>query len=239
MAAKPKTTPKLRPALPKTENGIVDYRSLINPKFIVLNKWAYGKEGIDSENLPPEEKERLKQTAEDSKLLILLGGFRELAQKRGVKSVDINSEYRDSDSAVAKCSITFLADEDDPEGVTNSDLGDANVFNTNKDFHSYLSSIASNRAYIRTVRNFFRIQALGWEEINSEEKVEVVNNAPYPVQKTLIERMERDSLTFDQIKEMVMASGKLQEWKEEWTDVKSLSPGATFVINSFLENELQ
>jgi hypothetical protein len=234
MAAKAKTQPKLRPALPKTENGIVDYRSLISPQNLKLNPWAYSNENIDVATLPPEEIERLLKIADDSHLLILLPGFRELAQKRGVKEVDTSLVYHDSDWSIARCAITFLPSEDEPEGATSSDLGDANVNNTSSTFHSFISTIAANRAYIRALRSYFRIQSLGWEEINTDEKIVLKNNVPYPLQKVLKEKMEEKSITFEQLKEIAMNSGKIQEWKEEWVNVESLSHAAVFVISPLI-----
>ncbi len=232
MAAKTKTAPKLRPALPKTENNIVDFKSLISPKNLRLHKNAFAREGVAVDALTEEEIAEYIKTSPPEKILISLNGFRELAHKRGVKSVDISLVQSDPQWKIARCSIEFLPSEDEPEGASNSDLGDAHIQNTSEQFIPYMGALAANRAYIRAVRNYFRIESLGWEEINPNEKEEpVAEYDPRPA-GMLNKVLEEKGMSFDDLKALVESSQF--EWKD-WKRVEEIPPPNIFSFKGLIK----
>lgn len=228
MAAK-KIQPKLRPALPKNDEGKVIWRDLIDPKYFYLNKNKCHAKGIPVNTLTEEETAEIIKTADEDQIIISLDGFRELAYKRGVKSVDISLVQDDPNWKIARCSIEFLPNEDEPEGYINSDLGDAHIATTHSDFIPYMGALAANRAFIRTVRNYFRIKSLGKEEINPNEKeIPVAEYDPRPAGK-LNDILKKKDLTFENLKEIIESSQ--YEWKN-WKSSLEIPPPDIF---SFLE----
>ncbi len=228
MPAKKKVeTPALRPALLKDEKGIVDWKSLVNKDFIYLNEFAYGKEGIDVSQLSEEEKEKLKETSPDTHVLMTLAAFRELVTKRGYKSIDYDIQHRHTDLAVCKCTIQFSPNEDEPDGVIFSAISSASLENTFGGFSQYLDGFAETRSFLRCARNYFRIDTLAREEIDPNKKVEVVQ-LPTPV-LTFKNLMAEKNMSFDQLKEAVIASNKII-WDENWKDISKLNPATCFSL---------
>jgi hypothetical protein len=99
-------------------------------------------------------------------LLILLGGIKTLAAIRGFHSVNYDIFSPSNDCVLAVCSISWLGNfETENRPVTFSAIGDANALNTNSFGKMFLGPIAENRAFVRAVRNFLKINIVGQEEI--------------------------------------------------------------------------
>jgi len=226
MAAKKKETPLLRPALPKNADSLVDWRALISKRYLILSQNAFAKIGIDIDALSQEEADKLKETADPKQIFISLGGFRELAEKRGISEVRYDMIFRDSDLAVYRCTIHFEPNEENPNGVIYCGVGGASPLNTEPNFVKYLDSIAENRAFIRAVRNYFRIESLGQEEVEPEQKVEVSKINPLPAGK-LQEVMEKYNMSFEDLK--VFGEASQYEWKD-WKHVGEIPGPVAFSL---------
>jgi len=138
-----------------TDVGLVDWRRMINQKFLVPNK--------------QKTKETDISKLEDKDILILLGGVKELAQIRGITFVNYTVTTFSTDSVTAVCSIGFIPNyETEMREVVFSAIGDATASNTSGFGRNFLAAIAENRAFVRCVRNFLRINIVGSDELNSE-----------------------------------------------------------------------
>jgi len=139
------------------EDGTVNWRKMINPKWLVPNK--------------QKTKETDISKLEDKDLLILLGGIKELAQIRGFSRVNHVVTSPSSDCVVSVCSIKFIGNyETEDMTVEFSAIGDATVFNTTSFGKNFLGPIAENRAFVRCVRNFLKINIVGYEEVSSQSE---------------------------------------------------------------------
>jgi len=152
------------------EDGSVNWRAMISPEHLYPNK-----DHFEMRKMPlPESIEGL----EDNQLLIKLGGIKELAKLRGIKSVGYNVEESSDERSVVRCIVKFIANYENPdaEGLSFSSIANATVHNTNGFAAKFLECIAENRAFVRTVRNFLGIHIVGADEIDTSR-----NKAPIVV----------------------------------------------------------
>jgi hypothetical protein len=140
------------------EDGSINWRKMIKPEFLVPNK----------QKLEQAKKEVPKtiEGLDDKYLLILLGGIKELAQMRGYEAVTHQVTSPTNDYVVSVCSICWIPNyETEGRHITFSAIGDASPFNTNSFGKSFLGPIAENRAFVRSVRNFLKINIVSQEEV--------------------------------------------------------------------------
>ncbi len=174
-----------------TCDGLIDWRKMINPKFLVPNKQNFER---NKKPVPPTI-----EGLEDKDLLILLGGIKELTQIRGYNYVSYTTQSPSNDYVVATCTINWIPSyETEGRSVTFSAIGDASPFNTNSFGKNYLGPIAENRAFVRAVRNFLRINIISQEEIptglsQDAENMDVSGNL-------LIQIMQENGVTFAKLK---------------------------------------
>ena len=136
-----------------TDEGLIDWRKMLD------NKWLYPN---PSKNLPTQDISKLK----DTDLCILLGGIKELAQVRGFTNVSYDVTCPSSEYVVANCTITWIPNyETEGSEVVFSSVGDAGPHNTHGFGQSFLGPIAENRAFVRCVRNFLKINVVAQDEI--------------------------------------------------------------------------
>jgi hypothetical protein len=193
------------------EDGFIDWRAMLKEKWLYPNP---------SKNLHTTDVSQL----EDRDLCVLLGGFKELAQIRGYTNVKYFLSSPSSDYVLASCEITWVPNyETEGSEVVFSSVGDAGPHNTHGFGQSFLGPIAENRAFVRCVRNFLKINVVAQDEI-------AVNpTAPKPMQKVvgeasidvsdpkalLAKLMSEKGITFDHIKK------KLE--KENYANSESFS----------------
>ena len=126
------------------EDGSVDWRKMIKPEYLVANKQNTDETDISK--------------LDDRDLLILLGGIKELAQVRGYHSVQHKVITAAPDYVCVVCSIKWIGNyETGGESVTFEAIADTHPDNTTSFTRSYLSAMAENRAFVRCVRNFLKI----------------------------------------------------------------------------------
>ena len=174
-----------------TEEGLIDWRKMIKPEYLVANKDS-SKGETDISKL------------KDWQLIILLGGIKELAQIRGYTNVTYDVVSPSSDYVVATCNITWRPNyETEGQEVVFSAIGDASPNNTSGFGRSFLAACAENRAFVRCVRNFLRINIVSKEELSagggSYEQPNQQTNSSDP--KSLLEDlMRKKKVSFDMIK---------------------------------------
>ena len=214
-------------------DNTINWRSMINKEYLVPNRDAFKNQKdvnlkeIDISVLP------------DNQLLILLAGIKELAQIRGYLNVNYDVIQAQPDYVAVKCTINWAPNyETNMEPVSFSALADAHLDNT-KDFaKNFLMAIAENRAFIRTVRSFLKINIVGNDEMGKTTHVdtEIEPNTLVTQPVALLEKtMEEHSLSFSQIKERAVQ--KKMENAESWQSIKDISPLSMFTIISGIKNK--
>ncbi len=186
-----------------TENSLIDWRRMIKAEHLVPNR--------------DKTRETDVSKLQDSELIILLGGIKELAQIRGFTSVTYDIKSPSPDYVIAVCKIAFVPNfETEGKEVVFSAIGDASVNNTKSFARFFLGPIAENRAFVRCVRNFLKINIVAQEELgNSKLESDTGNEKSLDPRSILASLMREKSVTFDQI--------KLRLKKENYEDSDSLS----------------
>ena len=152
------------------EDGTINWRAMVKPEYLYPNK-----DWFELRNKPvPESIEGLA----DNQLLIKLGGLKELAKLRGYNQVGYEVIKCERDYVVVKCRIHWTKFcESAEKGMIEDycvfeDMANATLDNTNDFCAKFLETIATNRAFVRCVRNFLGINIVGDEEIDkSKNKV--------------------------------------------------------------------
>ncbi len=161
--------------------GFVNWRKLVSPEYIVLNRKECAKIGIDTKLISREEKEKHLEELGDDKKLIKLAGFRELSRIRGVRSVDQRVQEWNSGVVCCHTEIVFIPNiETDYQELRYTAVASASVADVAPDYSNFLAAIASNRAFGRCVREALGISVVTEEELNPNEIVEVNSVATSP-----------------------------------------------------------
>lgn len=179
-----------------TPEGAVDWRRMINPKHLVVNKQSF-----ERQNKPvPDSTEGL----EDKDLLILLAGIKELASLRGYESVNHRVTAPNDGCVISVCSIIWVPNfETENRIISFSSIGDATFANATGFGKMFLGPIAENRSFVRCVRNFLRVNILGQDELTP--KMEAMPDAPAASSGNLLEdTMKEYGIEFKTIKNTLL-----------------------------------
>ena len=177
-----------------TPEGTVDWRKMVNPKYLVPNKQNFEKFGRPV----PKTIDGL----EDKDLLILLQGIKELAQIRGFNSENYSLVSPAGDYIALSCAISWIPNfETEGRSVTTSGVGDASPFNTTSFGKLFLGPVAENRAFVRCVRKFLKINIVGQDEMSPSVSEQPVEDASSSL---LEEVMKKHNVTFAKIKEKLI-----------------------------------
>ena len=143
------------------DSGFVDWKAMIPKQYIAVNEEYFQKRNIEV----PKSIDGL----EDKQLIVLLAGIKELAVLRGVATVNREVVESGPERAVVKCSVTFTPNYETQAGmpIVYDEVANATLFNTNSFSQSFLETIASNRAFVRAIRNALRIDIVGSDELSS------------------------------------------------------------------------
>jgi hypothetical protein len=215
------------------QDNTINWRAMINKEYLVPNRDSFKNQ--KDINL----KEIDVSTLADNQLLILLAGIKELAQIRGYTNVNYEVIQAQPDYVAVKCTINWMANyETNMQEVSFSALADAHLDNT-KDFaKNFLMAIAENRAFIRCVRSFLKINIVGNDEMGKTTHVdaEVEPNTSITQPVALLQKtMEEHGISFEQIKERAVQ--KKMENADSWTKIEDISPLSMFTIISGIKNK--
>jgi len=215
------------------ENNTINWRSMINKEHLVPNRDAFkSQKDIDLKEIDIS-------SLKDNQLLILLAGIKELAQIRGYKNVRYDVIQAQPDYVAVKCTIDWLANyETSNQEVSFSALADAHLDNT-KDFaKNFLMAIAENRAFIRAVRSFLKINIVGNDEMGKtthvDTEIESSVTATQPI-ALLQKTMDEHKITFEQIKNGAIQ--KKMNGAETWVSLDNIPPLSMFTIISGIKNK--
>ena len=179
-----------------TEDSLIDWRKMVKTEYLVPNKDRTSETDVT------------KLT--DAQLIILLGGIKELAQVRGYTDVNYSVVSPSPDYVVATCSINWIPNyETEGRPVTFSAIGDASPNNTSNFARHFLGPIAENRAFVRCVRNFLKINIVAQEELgNSKMAGSPMQQDVQSDPKTLLSSlMTEKGVSFDSLKSKLEKEG--------------------------------
>ena len=209
------------------EDGSVNWRAMINPEHLYPNK-----DWFEMRKMPvPESIEGL----DDSQLLIKLGGIKEIAKLRGMKSIHYQIEESSDERVVVRCSIDWVENYENPHGewgCSFSSIANATIHNTNGFAAKFLECIAENRSFVRTVRNFLGIHIVGADEIDSSKnKSPIVTPSSSAGAKDISPQgilKEKSGVDFNSFKESLRGWYKAGTYTNDpdaikaWTDYKDI-----------------
>lgn len=197
------------------DDGYVNWRKMIRPEFLVPNKQRTQETDITK--------------LEDKDLLILLGGIKELAQIRGFTCVSYDVPEAGPNYVIASCYINWIGNyETSNVDVSFQALADASPDNTQSFARNYLAAIAENRAFVRCVRNFLKINIVGQEEIGTKVIDEPAPENPMSPATVLHNLMKEKNISFEQIQKRLIKDK--YEKAEEITSINDLSKPKIFEL---------
>jgi hypothetical protein len=198
-----------------TEDGLIDWRKMVKPEHLVPNKDRTSETDVT----------KLK----DYQLIILLGGIKELSQIRGFTDVKYEVTTPHPEYVVATCSITWIPNfETEGREVTFSAIGDASPRNTNSFASNFLGPIAENRAFVRCVRNFLKINIVGKEELGGTGAPTTTNSSSVSdtsvdPRNMLLSVMNEKGISLEKIQQkLVKENYKNAEGIESLSDIPKL-----------------
>jgi hypothetical protein len=212
----------------KIENTATPTRQVTPPKLVTRNQYGliedqtlnyiFNDDGtinwrkmVKTEHLVPN-RQKTQETdvskLQDKDLLILLGGIKELAQIRGYTSVEYKVVAASEGYFATSCRITWLPNyETGGKEVIFESLADATLNNTKSFARFFLAAIAENRAFVRCVRNFLKINIVSQEELGDAKLLDdssSVNENPTSPQSLLEKVMKEKGVNFETLKKRLI-----------------------------------
>lgn len=220
-------------------NGRIDWKKEIPDEFIILNREAFAKKGILIDDLSQEEQKELKESCHESCLLVLLAGFKTVAESRGWKACDISLVESRPGYVATKCMLEFISNQDDPEGKIVSAIANATNENTDGVFQNYLERISENRAFICAVKAGLGINILGADELPVKE-VDVILSMKQDgpkIQNALQQKLEKIGMSEESFLEKLRK--RIQEFPQanEWNKITDIPPQIAMILLGKIEKK--
>lgn len=221
-------------------DGTIDWRAMINPSYLVINKQYENL--LVKRFLKPINEISISEV-EDSKLLILLQGIKEIASLRGYTSVKPKVDYVSDNKVVVSTQIEWLPNfETNNQPVSFGDIGSASLDNTSGFGQMYLEAIATNRAFVRAVRNFLTINVVANDEIDVKATEEFLSKKKESGQHMPIDVLEKlmlsKNITFEQLKSTVLSAhvSSMTSNPSEWSDLRGIPVKDVLKLINLLKN---
>lgn len=211
---------------PKT--GLVDWRAMVPSEFLYVNPSR--KEKVEKKyGKTYDEIKPIEDNVEDTDLVLMLGGVKQLLRIRGYNSVEFLIKESNMDYASVNCTITFIPNfETEGRTVIFSENACAHLGNTSGFGQKYLLELATNRAFCRAVRNFLNINIVSKEEISGGENGDPQPSKPAPKNKIAIleNLMEKKKVKFDP--HIIKKLKDENKFNEEWKSIEDLPLDVVF-----------
>lgn len=149
---------------PKTPEGRIDWRKLIPIQYLYVSA-DFETEVKVAQNVKSKYDIDVTKVP-DKQLVITLAGLKYLARLRGLKAVRASDLHVTDTEVTSICTVEFIPNQDDPEGLTVGLQASASVYSVSGKFQLYLAALAQNRAYSRAVKDALGIEILGAEEVD-------------------------------------------------------------------------
>jgi hypothetical protein len=175
------------------EDGTINWRKMVKQEYLVPNRQKTQETDVSK--------------LEDKDLLILLGGIKELAQIRGYTSVEYKVVAASENYFATSCKIKWVPNyETNGQPIEFEALADSTPNNTKSFARFFLAAIAENRAFVRCVRNFLKINIVSQEELGDVKILEEnsVNENPTSPISLLDKAMKEKSISFEQLKKKLI-----------------------------------
>lgn len=227
------------------EDSSINWRAMVKPEYLYPNKDWFTARGQQI----PDSIDGL----EDNQLLIKLGGLKELAKLRGYNQVSYDVIKCERDYVVVKCKISWKALVGKAsmvcleDGCIFEDVANATLDNTNDFCAKFLETIATNRAFVRCVRNYLGINIVGDDEIDkSKNKISSYENTESTIvnitPQGLLKKLAKDKLgcdTFDDFKKYLRKLWQDETYKNEeakvWNDFNAIPAKECRKLTSFIK----
>lgn len=208
------------------EDGLIDWRKMVKNDYLVPNKQRTDETDVSK--------------LDDSKILILLAGIKELAQIRGFKSVQYKVASASMDYVCVSCGITWIGNyETGGEEVYFESMADAGAHNTESFGQSFLATVAENRAFVRAVRNFLKVNLVGNEEMGPKKNTSYNNSGNYQSYSSQSNKisasnylesiLKEKNISFEYLKQR-MKNEKGFENVSEWSGISDISNNQVYRI---------
>lgn len=176
------------------EDGSVNWRSMIKEEYLFPNKSWFE---LRKKDLP-----RSIEGLKDHQLLIKLGGIKDLARLRGFSALSYESVKCDSDHASIICHMTFIPNyETAAKAVMFQDMANATFDNTSSFAKKFLETIACNRAFVRTVRNFLNVHIVGDDEMDKSDGTPKIPQSSDMSPSSFLKKMLKDKHSITEYEE--------------------------------------
>ena len=175
------------------DDGTINWRKMVKTEYLVPNRQKTQETDVSK--------------LEDKDLLILLGGIKELAQIRGYTTVEYKVVAATENYFATSCRITWIPNyETNGKEIVFEALADATTNNTKSFARFFLAAIAENRAFVRCVRNFLKINIVSQEELGDAKLLEesVAQENPTSPHVLLEKVMKEKNISFDQLKKKLI-----------------------------------
>ncbi len=217
------------------DDGSVDWKAMIPAKYLAVNVEYFEKRQITA----PTSVDGL----DDRQKLILLPGIKELAKIRGVISIKRKIWESSNDRAVVGCEIVFEPNfETGMKPFVYEEVASATLSNTNGFGQFFLETIASNRAFVRAVRNALRIDIVGSDELSgftaSNNSETTSESEPWHALRDAAKNASTSKFpegfkTFEDFKKALIEKGT--DGAEAWSDWKDIPASTIFKLIGLLK----
>jgi hypothetical protein len=181
------------------DDGSINWRKMVKQEYLVPNRQKTQETDVSK--------------LEDKDLLILLGGIKELAQIRGYTKVEYKVVAAAENYFATSCRITWTPNyETSDKEIIFEALADASFNNTKSFARFFLAAIAENRAFVRCVRNFLKINIVSQEELGDVKILDDSSSQENPTSPyTLLEKVMKDkSISLDQLKKKISKEDNIE-----------------------------
>jgi hypothetical protein len=181
------------------EDGTINWRKMVKTEYLVPNRQKTQETDVSK--------------LEDKDLLILLGGIKELAQIRGYTKVEYKVVAAAENYFATSCRITWTPNyETGDKEIIFEALADASFNNTKSFARFFLAAIAENRAFVRCVRNFLKINIVSQEELGDVKILDDSSSQENPTSPyALLEKVMKDkSISLDQLKKKISKEDNIE-----------------------------
>ena len=217
------------------KDGSVNWKSMIPSEYIVVNSEYFERRQIEA----PKSADGL----DDKQRLVLLGGIKELAKIRGVNFIEKKVWESSNDRAVVSCKIHFVPNyETGMQAYIYEEVASATLSNTNSFSQIFLETIASNRAFVRAIRNALRIDIVGSDELanlpvqnnaESSSETEVWHALRDAAANASTKKFPNGIKAFDEFKGILI--DRKVEGADGWVDWKDIPASIAFKLISQLK----
>lgn len=224
------------------DDGKINWRKMLKSEHVTV--FREKKEEVENKYGKNIEELDLTQV-EDKYLLLLLSGIRYLCSIRGAISVKPQVVEANSNRCVVQTSIKWIPNfETNNLIVEYGDVGAASIENTYSFGQRYLEACATNRAFVRAVRNFLGINIVAYDEVGPtpKNKNESENESSIPGGykpcNLLEQKVDSLGLSFDKFKEGITSryKDKIKSEPEKWTSYSDIPSKDIYVLLSIMED---